>query len=304
LILQAKFGSTNSLSSSYGTWAQSGFQINVISRGLNYRYPIFQLFVHNEMGFFAEAGAMGVLNTGINLVPNENGEYSASYMVENVQRVDTSWPLAQSRTAGINVDSNVSIGYDSLDHSYWQGARGIAAGVLTTGAQIIGSVLGGLAGHAIDTANEVIAGVADATSVPTTSSAASSTISNFTSAAPTAPRVFRFTDLMTSAGAFLATNGMVNALTATRVLSPTSTLHMSEVTLGVGDTFLNIPIGETGETLTLTALPRFNLTRGEFNQMAPTPLVANSRAQPPRNDVEQSDDQNGDDVVVMNQTAL
>ncbi|MGL4825924.1 MAG: hypothetical protein ACRC24_00225 [Vibrionaceae bacterium] len=297
LILQAKIGSANSLAPSYGTWAQSGFQINIISRGLNYRYPIIQMFVHNEAGFATEVGAMGVLNTGINLVPDENGVYGASYMVENVQRIDTGCQLTEDSHLGLNV--NASVGYDSLAQNYWQGRRGIAAGILTTGAQVAGSVLGWLAGNAIDTANEAAAGLAAATMPSSTSSAPSTSMSSFTSMQPeqAGHRVFRFTDLMTSFGAFLATNGMVNALTSTRVLSPTSTLHMSEVTVGFGETFLNIPIAGTNETFTLVALPRFNLTRGEFNQMDPSPLVANVRAQQRRDDPEQGDSENSGNII-------
>ncbi|MGL6176253.1 MAG: hypothetical protein ACRC1U_04575 [Vibrionaceae bacterium] len=304
LILQAKIGGANSLAANYGTWAQSGLQINIISRGINYRHPIIQLFVHNEAGFSADAGAMGLLNTGINLVPDANGVYSTSYMVENVQRIDASRHLIES--SAVNFGASLNVGYDSSAQRFWQGRRGIAAGILTTGAQVAGSVLGWLAGNAIDTANEAAAGLAAATMPSSTSSAPSMSMSSFTSMQPeqAGHRVFRFADLMTSFGAFLATNGMVNALTSTRMLSPTSTLHMSEVTIGLGEMLLNIPICGTREVLTLAALPRFNLTRGQFDQMDPTSLVANVRALPRCGAFEQDADEENDDDSVINQTPL
>lgn len=288
LILQCKIGSASVVgslgASPVNIWAQHGFQINVIFRGINFleKRPIMQFFLHNEMGLACEAAGMSILNTGLCFEPGSDERYhfsNISFMTEEVHRVEYGGAMAQRSSEGIKMSFNGSVGLDVLEHNYWKGSKKKwIAGALVTAAQTSGSVAGWLAGSFFESAAAPLAALEQAI-IPTAS--VSSTFSPFTSPAPspvTSP-VYQWADLGASFGGVLAAKGMLGFIKSTSSLAPKKTLSMSEVTFSATECAFEMPLG-IGETLYIMAFLRCNLTGITENTPSYIPVLPNPRFTP------------------------
>ncbi len=268
LILQCKIGSSNAFTGGMASWAQNGFQINLVSRGVQFKKPIIQVLLHNEAGVAKGVGGMMVNNVGFSFSPNEQGEYESSFIVEDVQRVEYGDSLSQLSNDHVQFNVNGSIGVDHVNHRCWSGRKKYAAGFITAAAQTAGTVAGWMAGAAIDAANEAAGMINDATMA----SPLSTTLSPSDGSSS---RPYVLADLFGAVGGIFATRAAAGAMASTNALSPTSTLDMTEVTFGTGELFFQVPINGTGQSLHLVALPRINLTEIAQKNLSPQPITPN-----------------------------
>ena len=281
LILQAKIGSSSTLGtireSSVEGWAQSGFQMNVISRGITAgdKKPIIQCLLHNEMGLASGVSGMTVLNTGLCFEPNGNEQYTAattSFMTEEVHRIEHSGAMAEGGFYGINASLRGSVGADTVEHHYWdESSSRVAAGVAITTAQALGSGLGWIAGSLLDTASGPLGALNQASTpnIPTATSALPST-QNLASS------VYQWADLGASLGGAFGAKSMLGLMKSTNALVPSKTLSMKEITVGVAECSFEIPLGN-GENLYLMGFLRANSTSITLNTLSNSVLYPNPR---------------------------
>lgn len=282
LILQCKVGSSTHLgalgSQPVSGWAQNGFQMNLISRGINFcsEKPIIQLFLHNEMGISCVASGMNVLNTGICLVPNANGHYSVkrtSFITEEVHRLDYGDAAFQHSAESQQIALKGSVGLDVLEHHYWTERNKWLAGPAIMAAQAGGTALGWFAGSFLDAAVGPLTGLGNATtsSVITTSNPSFSI-----SAMDQRQAKYQWGDLGASLGGIYAAKCIIGVMKSTPCLAPENTLSMKELTFGFPECGFEMPLSN-GQTLYLMAFPRFNLTSINKNTLTNETVVANAR---------------------------
>ena len=93
-----------------------------------------------------------------------------------------------------------------------------------------------------------------------------------------APRTM-YADLLTNFGGMLGAQLAAGTLQSIPQTAPDTILAMRERTLGVADTFFNIPIGG-GRNITVAAMPRFNLTDLNLIAQSNERVRANNRGIP------------------------